>query len=369
MKKINFITSNLAPYRAEWCEELSKYYDVKIIYTKDSDFERDDRWLVNRSDKCELIKLNNVFNNKRNPLCFDVIKYLNQKNTIYIFDGYGPVTNLIGMIYLGIKKNKFYVNVDGWQKGTKEPKINKLIKKCIFKIDFKFLCSSVNTKAYLKEYGVSDERMIVHNFSSIRESRIENKKDLFLAKKYAKEKLGIKGKNVIAVGRFIKLKRFEDLLYAKSKSQENYGLYIIGGMPTEEYLKIIDEYKLKDVHFVDLILDKRILDLYYLACDIFVLPTSTDVWGLVVNEAMAKGLPIISTTNCVSGFDLIEVGKNGYRIEVGDIESLSNYIDELINNDKKRIEFGYRSLEIIKNYTIENMVKIHKKEFDSCCKE
>ena len=52
-----------------------------------------------------------------------------------------------------------------------------------------------------------------------------------------------------------------------------------------------------------------------MASDLFVLPTREDIWGLVINEAMSFGLPIITTRKCIAGTELITDGENGYLLE------------------------------------------------------
>lgn len=57
-----------------------------------------------------------------------------------------------------------------------------------------------------------------------------------------------------------------------------------------------------------------------MAADIFVHPTREDIWGLVVNEAMAKGLPVITTDRCVAGLELIKNESVGRIVPVENID-------------------------------------------------
>lgn len=65
-------------------------------------------------------------------------------------------------------------------------------------------------------------------------------------------------------------------------------------------------------------IDHENLSEYLLASDLFVHPTRKDTYGLVINEAMAHGLPVITTERCVAGTDLIKQKENGYVLKFGD---------------------------------------------------
>ena len=60
---------------------------------------------------------------------------------------------------------------------------------------------------------------------------------------------------------------------------------------------------------------KKELADWYQAADLFVMPTREDVWGLVVNEAMAYGLPVISSDMCGAASEMVKNGYNGYIFE------------------------------------------------------
>ena len=65
---------------------------------------------------------------------------------------------------------------------------------------------------------------------------------------------------------------------------------------------------------------------YYAAADVFVLPTREDIWGLVVNEAFAFGLPVITSDNCGAGMEMITQGVNGFIFPNEDADALRDMI-------------------------------------------
>ena len=98
---------------------------------------------------------------------------------------------------------------------------------------------------------------------------------------------------ILAVGQFIHRKGFDVLLQAARTMDKNIGIYIVGGKPTEEYLQIQKENNLTQIHFEGF-KTKEELAMYFKAADIFVHPTREDIWGLVINESMAYGLPVVT---------------------------------------------------------------------------
>ncbi|MBR4461173.1 MAG: glycosyltransferase family 4 protein [Erysipelotrichaceae bacterium] len=359
MAKVIVVTSNIAPYRLRWCEELARFYDVTIVYTKDHDYERDDRWLQKGSAVCEVIKLKNdrdVFD----PICFDVIGLLKKnKDACVIFDGYGPKTNLLGLLYCKLSHRANFVNVDGYPYAS--GKALDLVKRFVIsRLCHSFFCSSEATKKHLVSYGADPERVFVHNFSSIRKAEIIDKLPSAGQKRQLRKELGIETekKIVLGVGRFLPLKRFEDLITAVRNCESDCILYLLGGQPTEDYLKVADNDP--RIRFIDFVLPEDVLK-YYQACDLFVLPSETDVWGLVLNEAMANGLPVIASDRVVAALSLIQ--DNGFIFKVYDTKELQRDID-LCLQDANQEKMAQRSLEIIQDYTIEGMVKRQKPQID-----
>lgn len=354
MDKIFVVTSNIAPYRKAWCEELANFFDVTIVYTKDHDYERDDRWLQKESKKCKIYKLNND-KDLYDPVCLDIISLIkNNKDSLFIFDGYGPKTNLLGLIYCKMKKIGTIVNVDGYPTERKKSFVKDVIKKIVIStICDKFTCSGEATKEHLLKYGATEKNIIIHNFSSIKKEEILNKPLSNNQKKIIRKELNIDTKKqiVLGVGRFLPLKRFEDLIMAVKRCKTDCCLYLLGGKPTEDYLRLINEKD--DIHFIDFVLPEDVKR-YYQSANLFVLPSETDVWGLVLNEAIANGLPVIASNSVVASRSLIK--DNGYIFDTYDVDELSNYIDLCLNEENNK-KMSINSLKIAKDYTIEGIVQ------------
>src|SRR5262249_33765276 len=68
---------------------------------------------------------------------------------------------------------------------------------------------------------------------------------------------------------------------------------------------------------------------YFGKSDVFVLPSRHDGWGVVINQALAAGLPIITSNAVGAGIDLVENGVNGMRIAADDVDSLYRSMEAL----------------------------------------
>jgi glycosyltransferase involved in cell wall biosynthesis len=92
---------------------------------------------------------------------------------------------------------------------------------------------------------------------------------------------------------------------------------------------------------------------FYALADALIFPTHSDTWGLVVNEAMSCGLPVIVTgvAGCVA--DLVQDGWNGFVVSPEDRAALAFAMTRLASDSVLRTEMGSRSRERIEAYSPE----------------
>jgi glycosyltransferase involved in cell wall biosynthesis len=85
-----------------------------------------------------------------------------------------------------------------------------------------------------------------------------------------------------------------------------------------------------------------------------VLPSVSDQWGLVVNEAMAAGLPVLVSSRCGCAPDLVCEGGNGFAFDPENIEALAGRLAQVAGLDQaRRAAMGRRSREMIKSFSPE----------------
>lgn len=95
------------------------------------------------------------------------------------------------------------------------------------------------------------------------------------------------------------------------------------------------------------------LPTFYALADMLIFPTHSDPWGLVVNEAMACGLPIISTSVAGCTADLVENGRNGLVVEAGAVGQLASSMDLLARDREMRSRFALHSQRKIRSHSPE----------------
>lgn len=351
MKKILFYAIYPAPYRAEILAKLNSDFDADIFYEYGSGDDRNNKWF--ESGQYNL--LDNYDGKSKFKVCE---KNLKKYDLVLFFDFSGK--EAIKLIFkCRLKKIPYILNCDGVMLFKHGNFIKDAIKRFIIKGAAAFFASGEHAKNYFLKYGAKEEKIHIHNFTALHRKDILTNPVSQEDKKKIREKLSlpVNAKICIAVGRYIPLKRYDVLLELWKNMPQDKVLLLIGGGPEKaDYEKIINENNISNVLLEDFHPFDELLE-YYKASDIFVHPTSYDVWGLVVNEAMACGLPVVVTDTCVAGRELIKNGENGYIVPLGDDGGFINKINTILDDENLRENMSLNSLVTIKPYYIENMIE------------
>ena len=141
------------------------------------------------------------------------------------------------------------------------------------------------------------------------------------------------------------------------KNDNRFNFLVVGD---GHQIKLCNEFvinnKLSNIKIVGFINQKE-LRVIYQKSFLLIVPSKYETWGLVINEAMAAGLPVICSRNCSSSRDLIINGKTGYVYNLGDIKFLKKLIIELSTNKKKYLKMIKKIKNHIKNFTFSQTLK------------
>jgi glycosyltransferase involved in cell wall biosynthesis len=214
-----------------------------------------------------------------------------------------------------------------------------------------FVVPGKSSLRYLKDLGIANERVFTAPnavdtdlFSSLAEEA--RRCDTQVRVRHS-----LPLRYFLYVGRLVRVKGVFELLeaYAQLSAQirSEVGLVFVGdGVDRAELMEYASRAAPGTIQFPGFVHREGLPEFYGLA-DALIFPTRSDTWGLVVNEAMSCGLPVIATSvaGCVP--DLVQDGWNGFVVPPGESSQLAAAMSRLASDSELRREMGARSRERI----------------------
>lgn len=225
--------------------------------------------------------------------------------------------------------------------------LRKPIRKCLLAQCTSCIAYGSEARSFLLENGVAEERIHV----AINSVDTESFGRLFEEAAFVVKEQGAEQPRMLFVGNLQKLKGIEFILHALHLLKLSSGLQvqfdIIGGGPDRERLeRMAREMLLTKVTFWGPKPNREVVQLFA-QCDLFVFPSMYDIYGLVLVEAAAAGLPIIASKFAGGTVDVVQEGRNGFVVDPTDISALAQRIKELCLNPAMRAAMGRQSLQIV----------------------
>lgn len=157
---------------------------------------------------------------------------------------------------------------------------------------------------------------------------------------------------VVSVARLLPQKAPDVLVRAVARSSVPMKLFFVGSGPERAKLEALARDEAVDATFAGHLEGDELVDAY-LAADIFALLSRREPWGVVVNEALASGLPVVLSNRVGAGYDLVEPEENGLVVPVDDVASAARALGKLAADADLRREWGLRSRRLIAGWTHE----------------
>jgi glycosyltransferase involved in cell wall biosynthesis len=206
-----------------------------------------------------------------------------------------------------------------------------------------YLTAGIRADEYLRSIGVDDAR-IYRCGNPVEASRIDAA--------HRERAPARRAHCFLFVGRFIPHKNLDRFLRAFARYREaggDWGLRIAGLGPLEASLRAAAKGT-PGVEFLGHLQLEALID-EYLTQGCLVLPSISENWGLVVNEAMHAGMPILISTPCGCHPELLDEGGNGFSLDPTNEDSMAASLERFAALDEPRREaMSARSREIIANH-------------------
>ncbi|MFQ5776817.1 MAG: glycosyltransferase family 4 protein [Terriglobia bacterium] len=217
-----------------------------------------------------------------------------------------------------------------------------------------FLSTGTENHAFYREVGVAPERIFfvpyaVDNNFFQRRGRALRPQASRLRHEYGIPEHAVV---VLFVGKLIALKRPHDLLEAARRlCAPELALVFVGDGPLRASVQdTAHRYHLRNIFFPGFQNQSR-LPAFYALADAIALPSESETWGLVLNEAMNFALPVLASEGVTAATDLVESGGNGWVFPTADVNALSRYLEVLLHDPDRRLRMGQRSAEIIRRWS------------------
>lgn len=219
------------------------------------------------------------------------------------------------------------------------------------------LVGGVRHRAYAQQLGVP-RAAIFTGYDAVDNDYFQQGADrIRLDAAAARSARGLPERYILTSSRFIAKKNLDGLLQA-------YALYVARS-PAARDLVICGDGAYRDrLHNLAarLHLEGRVhwpgfvqypeLPAYYALADAFILASTTEQWGLVVNEAMASGLPVLVSSRCGCAPDLVREGENGFTFDPFSVEAIAQALLKLPGDPAHLARMGRASREVISGWSV-----------------
>lgn len=210
-----------------------------------------------------------------------------------------------------------------------------------------------------RHFDIEKEIIVIPNFVDTDRFQHSNKE-------HFKKMLAPNGERILAhVSNFRKVKRVEDVvtMFEKVHKQLPSKLLMIGDGPErqniEEYCRTLNICS--DIRFLG---KQDQVDEILSITDLFVLPSQYESFGLSALEAMACGVPVISTN--AGGLPEINVqGVTGYMSEVGDTDDMAKHAIEMLKDEEKLKQFKQNAIAHAKTFSKQRIIPLYEQLYES----
>ena len=284
---------------------------------------------------------------------------------VILLTGYYDPAQLILMAIAKLSGIKVIIQTESTPVDLVRSRPREWLKRRIISLANGFFCFGTPQARYLIQLGARPEQILVRNNAVVDNAKLRQVYEKVLPNRMSKQReLGLKPANFVYVGRLAPEKNLTALLDAFHQARQqtaestNWGLLLLGDGDQKAALQTqIERLQLQE--FVKILPNQpwyRVPETLALA-DVLVLPSLSEPWGLVVNEAMACGMPVVVSDRCGCAEDLVKTGQNGYVFDPLQPDELVKNLLNFMNGQADLKAMGQVSAGIIAGFAPETVAR------------
>ena len=345
--KVVFLAHSPAPYRVEFWNQLGQYCDLSVVYEHlpQDLLHRAPEWFSVRAETYrEYLYEHQTFRMLADSAAYDIA----------VVCGYSsiPAWDALNR-FRKRKETAVLISADGGMMTGWEHPAKRWAKSVILPLADGYLVPGDVTEQYLSRYLQEKKPFYHYPFTSLKEADLKYD----ISRETARAYFDMHHPVIISsAGQMIRRKGFDVLREACCDLPEDTAVYLAGG-PRPDWLEEHPRF------FYPGFLDPLKMKCLMKASDLFVFPVRYDTWGLALSEAMAYGLPVISSDRCTAGVQLIRDHENGLLVKTGNVQALHDAVHEFLKHRDTWKQYGRQAEKDLQNRTVEQMVQAHLEAF------
>lgn len=328
--KVLIVFNHPAPYKVRIFNELAKYVDLTVIFERTKAKDRPQDFYSCNDYKFKTIFLKDCYIGNEGTYSCGVKKYLklhaNEFDHI-IMNGYSHIAEIRAIKYLNKKHIPFTLLINGGIIPEKENCFKKKYKTKLISSASSYMSPSMESNKYLIHYSANQKTIFNYPYSNFSKDEIAN---------ITVDKLGIREKYHLPKDKkiFVNASQFIDrknnLSLIKIFEKRSDILLLIGsGKEEQMYKNYIIEHNIKNVIIMPF-QKKSVLFEIFNGCDVFITLAHKDIFGHTTLEALANGLPVISSNKVNSSLEYIKDGQNGFIVNLDDLSSIDGILNKAL---------------------------------------
>jgi glycosyltransferase involved in cell wall biosynthesis len=269
-------------------------------------------------------------------------------DAVLFFLGWGTITSLLGIAACRMSGTPFFLYGDSSYPPparTFRERLRASWLRKIFGLASGFMTSGTLNADYYAHYGADRSRFFLLPWA-IDNDRFANAPE----NRELRRRLGARDDQLVIVFSAKLLPRKDPMTLLRAvdamRHRDRAFVLFLGHGELRDQLEAFARERGLHVHFAGFV-NQSDLPQHYKSGDVFVLPSTYEPRGAVINEAMACGLPVIVTDRCGSIGDIVVEGDNAFIYPAGDAGALARHLDRLIDEPELRERMAQRSREII----------------------
>ena len=345
--RVLYISNIEVPYRNKFFNLLSKNCDLTVLYEREQSSNRDSGWVKSEQSIYKKEYLSGIQHGREQTFSFAILKYIFRKYDRIIVGCFNDPVQMLAIIAMKITRKKYYVNVDGKMFDTGNI-IKRKLRQFFIRGAKGYFCAGEVASQYLIKFVGEDKPIYPYLFSSLDETDLSQVEHVDPS---------VRNRRILVIGQYEEYKGL-DIAAKVAKLTPNFEYTFVGmGHKAELFRNYVTENKIDNIQIIPF-LQKEDLNQLYKTYGLLILPSRQECWGLVINEAAAYGMPIVSTWGSGAAEEFLSPQYADFLAESEDVDSLRKCVEAYWkSSDKEKANYSGYLFERSRKYCIEENVQ------------